>query len=376
MIEKKNAKKKVLIALTSSDFGGAPQVVFDLLSHVKDTSFEFCVAAPSGGIFVEKFKNLGYTVYEVPLDVIDWKSLWGLYKASQKEKVSLINSHGKGAGLYARLIGLVLRIPVIQTFHGIHYNYRNRFLRFFYILLERILTRFTRLVINVSPSQEDEGLRLGIFPKRKSRVVLNGLDIKAVGRVKVERDVLRKQIGLTPDAFVAVFVARFDPVKGHERLIRILPDLLEAMPKLKFVFVGDGELKGNMENLVNELGVSSSTRFLGYRSDVLEVLKSSDVFVSPALHEGLPLAVLEAGACGLPVVADDVVGVRDAVINGRTGFLVNFSIDHVKESLLELYLKPKLQEQMGNEGRKLVSSRFSIKNFVQQTLMVYAEVAK
>src|SRR3990172_6970986 len=94
----------------------------------------------------------------------------------QKEEVDLINSHGKGAGLYARKIGFILGIPAVQTFHGLHYSRRNSLARFLYLYLERFLTLFTSRIINVSKTQEKEGLRLRVFPKKKSRVVLNGIN--------------------------------------------------------------------------------------------------------------------------------------------------------------------------------------------------------
>lgn len=366
--------KKILIALTSSDFGGGPKVVYDFLSHIKTKDFGFVVAAPSGGLFMDKFRQLGYEVYEIPLNRLGPGGFLRLHKVARKERVDLISSHGKGAGLYARVVGFLLGIPVVQTFHGIHYTYKSKIVRCAYIFLERVLTRVTRLVINVSSSQERIGLALGLFPKEKSRVVINGIDTEDIDKIGVDRRKVRFELGLGLRDFVAVMVARFDPVKGHLRLVKLLPELVEAIPNLKVVFVGDGELRAEAEELAKKLGVFGAARFLGFRKDVYEILEMGDAFILSSFREGLPLTVLEAMACGLPVVGSDVVGIRDVVVNGETGYLVDFDSSDLKEALQRLYSDRALREKMGKRGRERVEAEFSLDRFVEDTLGVYKEI--
>ncbi|NIT04312.1 glycosyltransferase [Candidatus Saccharibacteria bacterium] len=374
--------RKVLIALTSSKLGGAPQVAYDLLSQVSkrksksgEGKFEFIVAAPKGGVFNKKFRELGYKVYPVPLNRIGIGGFIGLLKVALKEKVDLINSHGKGAGIYARKVGVLLGIPVVQTFHGLHYDYKNPFARFFYLWLERFLTPFMRFVINVSPGQEKEGIRLRIFPKSKSRLVVNGIDVGKFDRVRVNKDSLRKKLGLAPRDFAVAVVARFDRVKGHIRLINHIPDLIKSIPNLKVVFVGGGEEQVRARARARELGVQDSVVFLGERSDVPKILKSADALILPSFHEGMPLAVLEAYACELPVIGADVVGVADVVEDGRTGYLVSFDegSTELKRALGKLYKSKTLREKLGKAGRRMVEEKFSLDRFVRGTLKVYKE---
>ncbi|MDP2735546.1 MAG: glycosyltransferase, partial [bacterium] len=320
-------RKKVLIALTSAEVGGAPQVVYDLLSQVRKRKgkkeFEFVVAAPQG-TFVKKFRELGYKVYTVPLDRLSLRSCWKFFDIARKEEVDLINSHGKGAGLYARLSGTFLGVPVVQTFHGLHYSRRNPVLRFLYLNLEKVMTPMTKLVINVSKSQEREGIKLGIFPKRKSRVVVNGIESSKAGSRDSRAGGFRSSLGIGPKDFAAVMVARFDEVKAHRRFIKILPVLVKEVPKLKVIFAGGGSREKEMKRLVKELRVAEHTIFLGERKDVPKILQAADAFVLPSYHEGLPISVLEASVAGLPVIGSNVVGIKDAVRDGETGFLVDF----------------------------------------------------
>ena len=351
---------KILIALTSSGPGGAPKVVYDLLKQVRVKGLGF--------------KGLGYRVYRVPLDKIGVKGFTQLLKIARREKVDLINSHGKGAGLYARKVGFILNVPVVQTFHGLHYSRKNPLARFLYLWLERFLFLFTRLVINVSAGQQREGLAMKIFPKSNSRVVVNGVDTTVVDRVKIDKTAFRRRLGLGPNDFVSTMIARFDPVKGHERLVKLLPDILKNIPNLKIVFAGDGERRSGTERLAKNLGVFSAVRFLGQRSDVFKIFKVSDAAILPSYHEGMPLTVLEAMACHLPVVGSDVVGIRDLVQDGENGYLVDFDnkIEVIK-TFRKLVQSPQLRRRMGERGRRLVEEKFSMEKFVKNTLAVYKE---
>lgn len=391
---KKYKVKKILISLTSSDVGGAPKVVYDLLEQIskqkanetalavkrakrvskrQKVDFEFIVAGPPGS-FLREFEKLGYKTYSVRLDEISFKSFKNFLKIARKEEADLINSHGKGAGFYARIAGAIMGIPVVQTFHGLHYGYRNPLVRSLYLWLERFLTLFTKFVINVSRSQEREGVKMGIFPKNKSRVVVNGIDVRGFDKIKISRTNFRAKIGLRPKDFAVAVVARFDDVKGHARLINLIPDLVRAVPNLKVLFAGGGEGQARARTRVRELGVRSSVTFLGERDDVLKILKASDALVLPSFHEGMPLVPLEAAAASRPVIGSNVVGIKDVVQDGKTGFLVDFNKkSEAVKAFRKLAKSPALRRKMGEKGRRFVEKRFSIKKFVEGTLKVYKE---
>jgi len=370
--------KKVLLALTSSDVGGAPQVVYSLLDNLSKEqreSFEFVIAAPSGGVFNEKFRKLNVKTYPVDLNRISWGTFKKFLAVFQKEEINLISSHGKGAGFYARKAGFLLGIPVVQTFHGLHYSRKNPLAKFLYLWLERILGIFTTRVISVSKSQEKEGLRLRIFSKRKSRVVLNGIRVsenkEIVGKLGQE---FRRKLGIKDKDFAVLMVARFDEVKGHKRFIELLPNLVKKIPNLKVIFAGGGEGQKTSMEQVRELGVEKNALFLGERHDVARIISVSDALVLPSYHEGLPLAPLEASAQGVPVIGSDVVGIKDTIQNRKTGYLVNF--DNPKEVVIafqRLAKSPNLRGKMGEQGQEFVKKEFSMDKFVAKTLKVYQE---
>ena len=370
-------KKKVLQVLTSSDIGGAPQVVSDLLENSKSSEFEFVVVAPRGP-FIKRFKSLGCKVYTLPLNRVGLVGFRGFYRILKEEKIDLINSHGKGAGLYARVVGSLFGIPVINTIHGIHYSKTNPISRNFYFLSERILSGFTRLVINVSKNQEKEGFKLRLFPKSKSRVVVNGIEASKFGGKRLDNQNFRRRLGVSESDFTVVMAARFDPPgvkhKGQLRFINLIPSLIKSIPNLKIVFAGGGEGEVEAKKLARDLGVWNSVLFLGERQDVPMILKNVDGFVLPSYHEGLPISVLEASASGLPVIGSNVVGIKDAVKEGETGLLVDFNNPRQAiEAFRKLSKSPDLRKRMGERGQEFVKKEFSMDKFVDKTLKVYEE---
>lgn len=375
MKKTKEKISKVLIASTSSDYGGGPKVVFDFLSHSKDKKFTFLVTAPPGGIYIQKFRDIGLKVYEISIDKISFKTGWDFYNLVKKEKVDLINSHGKGAGFYARIVGVILRVPVVHTFHGIHVEQKLKIARLFYIFAEKILSIFTTKIINVSKSQEEQGLILGLFPKSKSEVVYNGVDIKGIDKVYVKREEFRKELNLKTGDFVLTMVARFDPVKGHKRLVKFLSRIGKSIP-IKLLFVGDGPEKSKIEKLVQDLGINDYVEFLGYRDDVYRILKISDVFVLSSYREGLPTGILEAMACGLPTIGSNSIGIKEVIIDDKTGYLIDFEKDmeKFKKIVNRLYTNEILRNNMGNNARKIVAEKYSIEKFAIYTANIYKKV--
>jgi len=150
-------------------------------------------------------------------------------------------------------------------------------------------------------------------------VVHNGVDLS------VFRDppapTLRQELGLSGETRIVLVLARLQPNKGHRYLIEAAPTILERCP-VHFVFAGSPDERANLDARIAELGLSHSVSILGHRTDVLNLLRASDVFVLPSLAEGFALSIIEALAAGLPVVATRVGGAAEIIRNGENGFLV------------------------------------------------------
>jgi glycosyltransferase involved in cell wall biosynthesis len=164
--------------------------------------------------------------------------------------------------------------------------------------------------------------------------------------------------------------------KGPQYLVEAAPEVLRARPEAEFVFVGDGPLRASLEERARQLGVSQRLTFLGTRPDVAAILQTCHVLARPSLLEGMPLTVLEAMACGLPVVATPVSGTAELVRDGENGLLVQPADPaSLARAILRLIEDKPLREAQGRRGRHLAESGFSWDAVAARTLAVYRELA-
>lgn len=306
----KPSSDKFLLLSVRADYGGGPEHILAILRGL-GAQRSFIIGAPKGQKYSERFSSHGKLVV-LPHRRFSFSSFFSLAKIIRSEDVALIHSHGKGAGVYGRLLGWVTRRPVIHTFHGFHYRHLSWHKRNIYLLLERIFARLTNVLINVSVSEQSSCVEAGILGQRGSVVIPNG--------VAVSRD-WNKAARPDRSKVILISVARHDPEKGTDKLILVARELSRLKVDFNLWLVGDGEQSLMLKQQVQNEGLAEKVHFMGFRDDVPKLLRKADIFVSASHGEGMPLSVLEAMAAGLPSVISDVVGNRDVIVNGETGFL-------------------------------------------------------
>jgi glycosyltransferase involved in cell wall biosynthesis len=182
----------------------------------------------------------------------------------------------------------------------------------------------------------------------------------------------KTDLALKANDIVVGTVARLHPQKGHQYLITAAAEVVERYPNVRFVFVGDGILRAELERLVDNLKLKDKILFLGFRHDVDELLHTFDIFVLPSLYEGLPNVVLEAMACGKPVIATAVDGSPEAITDGVSGILVPpKDSDALSKAILHLLENKKMRVEMGKKSRKKVTDYFSLEKQMQQFQILY-----
>jgi glycosyltransferase involved in cell wall biosynthesis len=190
--------------------------------------------------------------------------------------------------------------------------------------------------------------------------IRNGIDAEAFVAGRHAGD-LRAALELAPGDRIIGLTARMTAQKGHRYLLGALPALVERMPRLRCLFVGDGPLRAELEHEATRLGVAGVCRFTGARSDVADVVSLFDVAVLPSLSEGLPFALLEAMALGKPVVATDVGGNPEVVADGETGFIVPPRHPEALARAITILLEqPLTARAMGQRGGARVRERFTL----------------
>ena len=363
---------RVLHLLVTTSPGGGPRHVYDLVRNLPRDEFEVVVAAPRDGVFFDRFRDLGVGPVELPLSRLGVRHLPLTMRLMRKNRIDVVHTHGKGPGLYGRLAARALGVPAIHTFHGIHYGSYSRLGQRLYLVLERGLCGITHTVINVSASQEAEGLALRLFRPDQAMVVVNGIDIDGMDQALRQSSVRRETLGLTADDFVIGCVSRWDPVKRFEILLRAVERLTSRVPRLALLLVGGGGEEGRIRRLVAESGLQSRVIFTGFMGSPARVYGLLDLYVATSLKEGLPLAPLEAMVARVPIVATDVPGHRDVVVGNETGLLVPpEDSEGLADAIAALVADPVRRRRMGEAGRQRVLDHFSLGGMVSRTAAAY-----
>jgi glycosyltransferase involved in cell wall biosynthesis len=370
------APLRILELVVSTDLGGGPAQVKELIARLPRAEFSVTVAGPAGGAYGRAFTESGARFVGIAVDQLGPRPFLDVLRLIRQGKIDIVHSHGKGAGLYGRLAARRAGIAAIHTFHGIHYaDYPVGGGRA-YVMLERGLARITRAIVHVSESQALEAATLGLAPPGRSHVIVNGIDAKHIAATAMTRAAARQILQLEPDALVLGTVARFDPVKGLDTLLRAFAVVAADRAAARLLLVGDGPEGPRLRALAATLGIEARVRLPGFLADASRFLPALDLYVSASRKEGLPLALLEAMACGLPVAATRVPGHVDVIEEGVTGLLVApDDPGGLDRAMGDLVAEPARRSAMGQAGRRRVELCFSASHMAAETADLYRSVA-
>jgi L-malate glycosyltransferase len=211
--------------------------------------------------------------------------------------------------------------------------------------------------------------------QRRSTVVLQGIEVEKVSAHAAERDAVRSELGLEPGTLAVGTVANLRREKGYPDLLAAAREVLERLPRVRFVAVGQGPQEAEVRALHARLGLGDRVRLLGHRRDAARVMAACDLFALASIHEGLPVALMEALALGLPVVATDVGGVPELIEDGREGLLVPPGRPaELAGALITLLTDGERRERMGEAAARR-GAGLSIDTAVGRTEAVYHELA-
>jgi glycosyltransferase involved in cell wall biosynthesis len=370
--------------VSNLEVGGAQEVVRTLAENLSKNGCVSVVCTFKDGPLSRDIEELGIPVEILPerkhsvLSFFEFiKEMLGYRKLLrdlvEKYQIDVIQTH-----ILRSMDFLVLSVKsktkpkIFWTFHNSLFDLREDHLakhhwllkpkRFSHHLLYWLGSKRVDGIVAVSTDVKTAILEtmFGI-PNNKISVIRNCVDLDRYN-YNLDRNKVRKEIGIGANDQLGIVVATFKRQKGHQYLIEAAKHLRESFPNLNLIFVGDGELRDPLERQVKELGLQKSIHFLGTRSDVPALLAASDLFVLPSLWEGLPMALIEAMASGLPVIATKVSGTNEVMVDGKTGILVEpGKSDELVTAIGRLLENPIDAECMGRESRKRVEKLFSAK---------------
>lgn len=296
-----------------------------------------------------------------------------------------------------RLAGMLKRRrPLVLHSHMVHANLLSRLTRPFYRVPAMICTahstfeggslrewayrmtdRLCDLTTQVSQVGLERYVRIGVAAPHKIRFVPNGVDTKRFRPDFQNRFRLRAELGLQDD-FIWLAVGRFEEAKDYPNLIRAFASVVRRRGRTVLLIVGQGPLRKEVERLARELGVTAYLRFMGVRGDIPDLMNAADGYVMSSAWEGLPIVLLEASASGLPVVATDVGGNREVVLEGKSGILVPPK-DHeaLARSMLQIMALPQeIRVSMGMQARQHIEDHYALDKLVDQWEALYWEVLR
>ncbi len=338
--------------------------------------------ADEARLSLERVPHLGPQI-----DVMrDLRSVWWLYRRFRRDQPHIVHTHTAKAGALGRLAAVLARVPVrVHTYHGhvLGGDYFSAPVTTLFQFVEQTLARVTHRLVTISPLQSAELKdRLRLADARKLRCIPLGLNLDAfrsVDRAAV-RPHTRKALGVPDDAWVVATVGRLVPVKNHGLLLaafaRALDGLAHNRSSARLLIVGDGDpaLRVELERQAAALGITDQVQWLGWRTDLPQLLAATDVFALTSNDEGTPVAVIEALCAGTPVVARSVGGVPD-VVRG-VPFATSVDSDSpviFAEALLEHHTLTVEATQVA-QVREQVAIQYSAGRLVQDTKTLYREV--
>lgn len=352
--------------------GGASVHLLDLASALQANGVEVHIVAGGQGILQQKVAQAGLTMTSLPRllreisPLHDVVACWQLRKVIKAYQPDLVHLHSSKAGLLGRLVCRTMAIPCVFTVHGWAFtegvSERRRKL---YRTLERWVAPLAAKIITVSDYDRELALRYGVSKPSQLITVHNGVPDHAAALTRTTAN---------GSAVKLIMVARFEAPKQQQLVLTIMARLQELPWTLEFV--GDGPELDAAKNLSQTLGLTSRVTFSGARSDVAQRLVNSDIFLLFSAWEGLPLTILEAMSCGLPVVASDVGGVKET-FDAESGFLIprgETELDTAESAIRQLITNPDLRQRMGGAARARYLTAFSVQRMLQDTETVYREV--
>lgn len=366
---------KVLHTIRQGKIGGGETHVLDLVAHLDDR-FNSEVLAFTQGEMVDRLSEMGVPCHvietERPFDI----RVWGKAKKLMQERgVQVVHAHGTRACSNSFWGARQLGLPLLYTIHGWSFHPdQMAALRFMRLRGERFLVHRTDQNISVSKSNNQDGIRLLKMPN--SQVVTNAVDTVRFDPKKAA--VLRKEdLGIPSDKLLVGFLARLTKQKDPLSFIRAAAEVLRSHGDVHFALVGGGELETDCRNLAATLGVTQNLHFVGFRTDVPDVLKTFDVYCLPSLWEGLPIGILEAMTMKKAVVATPVDGTKEIIEDQVSGLLFP-EHDHVSMAncIRRLADDPTLRAKLGQEARKVIDSSFSIDQMSRKIADLYFGVLK
>lgn len=344
------------------------------LHYLKDRGFEPKALSSKGPGFEEFRASEQVEMLELQMDrgiapLHDLQSLAQCVSILRRERPLVVNASTPKAGLIVTVAARICRVPVrVYTMRGLRMETTTGWKRSLLLNMERMASSSATHCLAVSDSLRDRAIEFGIVPEDKIKVLGTGSgDGFNIGRFEVNPEILaagdelRDQYNLNKDHLILGFVGRLTKDKGVNELVAVFKQLSEENDHLRLLIVGDYEEADPVDNKVKwEIENNPKIIKTGFLSDPVAYYYLMDIFVFLTKREGFGNVSIEAALCGLPVIASDVTGAKNTIVDGKTGYLVDpENLQDVRQSISQLIESESLRARLGEAGREWASANFS-----------------
>jgi glycosyltransferase involved in cell wall biosynthesis len=370
------------------NIGGPAIHIVDLTTGMDPARFESLIVSghenPHEGSMLDYALSSGVRPYVIPeitaefsLKPRDLKAFVKLYRLIRRERPDIVDTHTAKAGFLGRLAARLAKVPVVvHTYHGhVLHGYYNRFKNSALRRMERTLARFTTCLIAVDEQVKRDLLAYGVAPPGKIAVIPYGLHLEPFLACEAYKGDFSREMGLADGTKLVGIVGRIFPIKNHRLFLDAAALVSKQEPATRFVIVGDGTLRPEMEQHADSIGITERIIFTGWRRDLPRIYADLDLLAVTSNNEGTPFSAIEAMASGCPVVATRVGGLPDLIDEGQTGYLVPRGDAHaVAAAMLRLLRAPEAVRRMGETARARVKDCFPVRRLIQDTEELYLEL--
>jgi glycosyltransferase involved in cell wall biosynthesis len=359
---------KIVHVETGRHFYGGPQQVIWLVQGLVSAGIDCHLVCPPDAEIAAVAIDAGICMTTVPCSGdYDLRFAWRLRKFLCRARPDVVHCHSRrGADFLGGWAARAADIPAVLS-RRVDDPESSLLARFRYQPFRSIVAISEHIATILTGN--------GLSPARLT-VIRDAVDVESINPYPAV-GVLKSEFGIEDQAVSIAVVAQLIPRKGHRFLLDVLPGLCETHAPVRVVFFGVGHGEGKLRALTAKLRLDATVRFEGFRRDLDEYLAAFDILVHPAEKEGLGVAMLKGAAAGLPVVAFDVAGAKEAVVHGKTGVLVPPGDQNALQGAIELMIdEPTMRRQLGLAGRKRMQDEFSVKSMVESHIDLYKHIRK
>jgi glycosyltransferase involved in cell wall biosynthesis len=353
--------KRILQTVLTLHTGGLERIVVDLIGHSSDDYEHVICCLEETGKMGDVLAGKGVPLFELgKRPGIRPGLVKKLGRIIREQSIDLVHTHNSAPAFYGGMAGRFEGVPVVHTKHGLNLHGQK--------LLNRVAHLFTDMIVAVSESAADLARSEGVADHRL-KVVDNGIDVERFTADAALRSAERQALGIGDDAFVIGSLGRLSPEKNHELLVRTV-HAIARNGDTTLVLAGDGPSRVDLEALAADLGCGDRVRFLGMITEPERFYPLLDVFVMPSKSEGLPVALLEAMASGVPTVVTRV-GAMPHVVDGCGSIVDSEDMEALATELLRLKSGPHVRKVLATAGRQKVVAQYSVDRMVATYEDVY-----